>query len=136
MRATADFAVATFAGTELEPAPLPITTALPTGVAIMEKQYEGELIGRSATIFVSAYDADRGVGTYVAMESFEGTVHGRAGAFNFVHSAATSGADRSGEHFLIVPFSGTGELAGIRGSGGLQVDADGRHQMWFEYELD
>lgn len=69
------------------------------------------------------------------MESFEGTLNGRSGAFNFVHSASTSGTDRSAEFFLIVPGSGTAELAGITGTGGISVDADGTHHIEFEYEL-
>ncbi|WP_433727228.1 DUF3224 domain-containing protein [Nocardia sp. CA-129566] len=31
---------------------------------------------------------------------------------------------------------GTGELTGISGTGGLTVDADGVHHIWFDYELD
>jgi hypothetical protein len=69
------------------------------------------------------------------MESFEGSLGDRSGAFNFVHSATTSGADRSAEFFTIVPTSGTGDLAGIVGSGGLAIDPDGTHRMWFDYEV-
>ena len=101
----------------------------------MEKTYTGGVVGRSATLFTSAFDAAAGVGTYVAMESFEGSLDGAPGTFNFVHSATTGGTDRSAEHFAIVPSSGTGDLAGIRGSGGLAVDADGTHRVWFDYEL-
>jgi hypothetical protein len=61
----------------------------------MEKHFEGDIAGRSATLFTSAFDQAAGVGTYVAMESFEGTDNGRQGAFNFVHSASTTGTDRS-----------------------------------------
>lgn len=132
MRATGIFEVATFAPTTIGS---PITTALPVGVATMEKKYEGEIAGRSATLFTSAFDPERGVGTYVAMESFEGTVDGRSGAFNFVHSATTSGTNREGEFFAIVPASGTGALAGIAGAGGMVVDTDGTHRIWFDYEL-
>ena len=28
-----------------------------------------------------------------------------------------------------------GELAGITGGGGMTVDADGTHRIWFDYEL-
>ena len=81
----------------------------------MEKTYTGDVVGRSATLFTSAFDAAAGIGTYVAMESFEGSLDGAPGTFNFVHSATTGGTDRSAEHFAIVPSSGTGDLAGIRG---------------------
>ena len=69
MRATGTFRVESFNAVALES---PIETALPVGVATMVKAYEGEVSGRSATIFTSAFDQARGVGTYVAMESFEG----------------------------------------------------------------
>jgi hypothetical protein len=134
MRAEATFEVANFVPAAVSAEPL-ITAALPVGVATMLKTYGGEVSGRSTTIFTSAFDQSSGKGTYVALESFEGSLHGRAGAFNFVHSASTGGSDRSGEFFLIVPSSGTAELSGITGHGGLAIDADGTHRIWFDYDL-
>jgi hypothetical protein len=134
MRAAGTFTVKSFVPTELVPDPA-VPTGTPVGVATMEKHFEGDVVGRSATLFTAAYDQTSGVGTYVAMESFEGSLHGRAGTFNFAHSATTSGTDRSAEFFTIVPSSGTGELAGIRGTGGMAIDADGTHRMWFDYEF-
>ena len=134
MRANGTFSVKAFnpAGVTPEPA---IATRLPVGVATMEKHFEGDIAGRSATLLTSAFDQAAGVGTYVAMESFEGTVNGRQGAFNFVHSASTTGTDRSSGYFTIVPSSGTGELASISGTGDLAIDADGTHRIWLDYEL-
>lgn len=132
MRATGTFRVESFNAVALDS---PIETALPVGVATMVKAFEGEVSGRSATIFTSAFDQARGVGTYVAMESFDGSLDGHAGTFNFTHAASTSGTDRTHEHFLIVPASGTGELATISGAGGMAVDAGGTHRVWFDYEL-
>ena len=71
----------------------------------------------------------------MALESFEGSLDGSSGTFNFAHVASTSGTDRSGEFFTIVAGSGTGELAGISGGGALVIDADGTHRMRFEYAL-
>lgn len=101
----------------------------------MEKHYDGAIAGRSATLFTAAFSQETGTGTYLAMESFEGSVDGRAGAFNFAHSATTRGSEQAGEYFIIVPASGTGELAGISGSGGLVIDAHGTHRVWLEYDL-
>lgn len=134
MKAEGTFSVVAFAPTDLVPTPA-VVTALPVGVATMEKRFEGDVEGRSATLFTSAFDQATGVGTYVAMESFEGVVAGREGSFNFVHSATTSGSDRSAEFFLLVPGSGTGGLTGITGTGGLGVDADGTHRIRLDYEL-
>ncbi|MFE3190475.1 DUF3224 domain-containing protein [Nocardia sp. NPDC059240] len=134
MRATGTFNVKSFVPTDVTPDPA-ITTALPVGVAKLEKQFEGEITGRSATLFTSAFDQAAGVGTYVAMESFEGALNGRAGTFNFVHCASTDGTTRTDMYFAIVAGSGTGDLAGITGTGDLLIDADGTHRMVFEYEL-
>lgn len=135
MRASGTFTVAAFT-----PAPVPespIETAMPVGVSTMEKKYEGEVVGRSATLFTAAFDESSATGTYVAMESFEGTLHGRTGSFNFAHAATTLGdGGRQDEFFVIAPGSGTGELAGITGTGGMRVDADGTHRIRFDYELD
>jgi hypothetical protein len=80
------------------------------------------------------YDPAGETGTYVAMESFEGSLDGREGAF-IAHAATTQGESRNAEYFVIVPASGTGALAGIQGTGGLAVDDDGTHRIWFDYEL-
>jgi hypothetical protein len=135
MRTSGTFSVASFEPTDLTVEPA-VTTALPIGVARMAKTYEGDVSGRSATVFTAAFDQATGQGTYVAMEAFEGTVDGRAGSFAYVHSATTSGADRSHEFFLVVPASGTGELTGIRGGGSLAVEADGTHRVTFDYDLE
>ena len=128
------FTVSGFAGVPVEQ-DRPVTTALGVGVATMAKEYAGGIAGRSTTLFTSAFDPELGVGTYVAMESFEGELDGRAGSFNYVHAASTRGTDRFDEHLAIVPSSGTGELAGIAGTGAITVDADGIHRLRLEYTL-
>jgi hypothetical protein len=134
MRAEGEFAVAGFTPAEGVPEP-DVTTAVSVGIATMEKTYTGDIEGRSVTMFTAAYDQESGVGTYVAMESFEGSLHGASGSFNYAHSATTTGADRFNELFVIVPSSGTDALAGISGSGGMAVDSDGTHRIWFDYEI-
>ena len=88
----------------------------------MEKVYEGDVSGRSATIFTSAFDMGTGIGTYVALETFEGRLGDQTGRFAYVHSATTTGSDRRYELFVIVPGSGVGHLAAISGGGGMSVD--------------
>lgn len=134
MRSSGTFQVVAFQPAATRPVPA-VATALPVNVSTMEKRFEGGIEGRSATLFTAAYDQESGVGTYIAMESFEGTVDGRAGTLNFVHSATTSGTTRQDEFFTIVPTSGTGELVTISGSGGIAVETDGTHRIWFEYDL-
>lgn len=135
MRAEGTFHVSSFVPAEIQPSPAAIEVGIPVGTAVMEKQYEGGVSGRSATVFTSAFDMGAGVGTYVAMESFEGRLGDRTGGFAYVHSATTTGSDRRYELFVIVPSSGVGELAGITGGGGMSVEPDDTHRVWFDYEL-
>jgi len=134
MRVDATFTVESFVPVDLAPLPTG-STGTPVAVATMEKRYSGDVEGRSATMFTAAFDPETGVGTYVAMESFEGSLGNRRGTFNFAHSATTSGSDRTEEFFTIVPTSGTDELTGLLGSGGMAIDADGTHRIWFDYDL-
>jgi hypothetical protein len=129
------FEVVSFAPAEVIPA-IDVTTAMQTGVAVMEKRYTGAVAGQSATLFTSAMNVDSGAASYVAMESFAGSLNGAEGSFNFVHAASTHGEDRYAESFAIVAASGTAELATITGGGGMTVDADGTHRVWFDYSLD
>ena len=133
-QADGTFEVASFDVVDIAPA-VAVTTAMETGVATMEKRYAGEVEGRSATLFTSARNADSGAGSYLALESFEGTLNGVTGSFNFVHAASTHGDDRYGESFAIVVASGTDGLAVIRGGGGMTIDEDGTHRVWFDYTL-
>jgi hypothetical protein len=135
MRAEGTFAVATFTPAELTPPPIDITVGSPVGVATMEKVYAGQVIGHSATIFTSAYDEATGVGSYVAMESFEGSLDGRSGGFAYMHAATTHGEDSTDAMLIIVPNTGVGDLTNIMGGGGLAIEADGTHRVWFDYQL-
>ncbi|MGB3441520.1 MAG: DUF3224 domain-containing protein [Actinophytocola sp.] len=134
MRAEGTFTTHEFTAIDTTPA-FEVRTGTEVGIATMEKRYAGKVDGRSATYFTAAYDQATGIGTYVAMESFDGSLDGVAGTFNFAHLASTLGGDRVDEAFVIVPGSGTGGLTGIGGSGGLTVGADGTHRVWFDYTL-
>ncbi|WP_253945496.1 DUF3224 domain-containing protein [Nocardioides sp. zg-DK7169] len=61
---------------------------------------------------------------------------GRRGTFNVVHAASTHGTDRFDEHLVIVPDSGTGDLASIAGTGRVVVEEDGTHRLLLDYTLD
>ncbi|WP_110970437.1 DUF3224 domain-containing protein [Pseudomonas huaxiensis] len=134
MEASATFSTRDFTPTGLSPVP-EITTALPVSVSTMEKTYSGDISGTSSTVFTAAFDPTTRTGSYIALESFDGTVNGRQGTFNFIHSASTTGTNRADEFFSIVAGSGTGDLQGISGTGGIKVDADGTHRIWLDYQL-
>ncbi|NUS74477.1 MAG: DUF3224 domain-containing protein [Corynebacteriales bacterium] len=133
------FARGVFSVEEFMPAAMPLEkapkTALDLGLATILKKYSGEVHGISTALFSSAYNETSGQGTYVAIDAFEGSLNGLAGTFNYAHASSTTGNDRANEFFLIVPASGTGELTGITGNGGITIDEDGTHRIEFDYEL-
>ena len=112
-----------------------VVTGVDVGVMTFAKTFAGDIDGRAETLFTSAYSHETGTGTYLAMESFTGTIAGRAGTVNIAHTATTTGADRTHHLMVIVPTSGTGELAGITGTGSLDIDPDGTHHFELDYEL-
>ena len=129
----------TFTVTSFDPVDYtsPITTGVPVGHAHMVKEFAGELAGRSSTQFSFAFDQASGVGTYVAMEAFEGSLAGRAGTFAFAHSATTDGRSPQGlaELLVIVPGSGSGDLLGITGTGRILIDSSGGEVIELDYEF-
>lgn len=135
MHASATFTVHDWTPTSVVPAP-EVVTGTPIGVATMRKVFTGAINGQSSTVFSAAFDQSTGTGTYLALEAFSGEVDGRDGTFAFAHSATTTGTDRSSPFFVLVPGSGTGELAGITGTGELIVDGDGTHRLELDYALD
>lgn len=132
MRTTSTFTVASFEPTDLTGE---IETGSPVGVARMVKEFTGGLTGRATTLFTAAFDQAAGLGTYVAMESFAGTLDGRVGSLAIAHSATTDGGpDRLHEIVVIVPGSGTGDLVGVTGTGAMRIDEDGTHHLDLDYQ--
>ena len=134
MEASATFSTSNFkpVSVSLEPR---VETGLPVSISTMEKRFSGAIEGTSSTVFTAAFNQATRTGSYIAIESFKGAVNGRQGAFNFIHSASTSGTDRADEFFSIVAGSGTDELAGITGAGGIAIEADGTHRIWLSYQF-
>ena len=99
----------------------------------IDKDFHGDLQGRSLGRMLSAGQPQSGEAAYTALESFAGTLHGRSGGFALAHL----GQMHAGTHELrvaIVPGSGTGELAGIRGDMQIRIEG-GKHYYTLSYRL-
>lgn len=99
----------------------------------INKQFNGDLEATSIGEMLSAMTTVKGSAGYVAMERVVGTLDGRNGSFVLQHS----GTMNRGEPSLVVtvvPDSGTGELAGISGSLGIDI-RDGIHHYNLDYDL-
>lgn len=99
----------------------------------LDKQFEGDLAGTSSGEMLTAMTPEQGSAGYVAIERVTGTLHGRSGSFVFQHSGTM---DQGAQQLAItvVPGSGTGALAGLRGRFALRI-ADGQHFYEFDYTL-
>ena len=103
------------------------------GRMLIAKQLHGDLEGTSRGEMLAAMTAVDGSAAYVAIEEFQGTVHGRSGTFALQHSGTmTRGAQELSVR--VVPDSGTGELTGIAGEMTIEI-ADGAHSYALDYTL-
>jgi hypothetical protein len=125
-------AVGTF---EVKINPLPHYTVEDAMLARMsiDKQFHGDLAAISKGEMLSAGTATKGSAGYVAIERVTGTLNDRSGSFVLQHNATmTRGAPQL--NIIVVPDSGSGELAGLSGTMRISTDK-GLHSFEFEYSL-
>ena len=98
-----------------------------------DKRFHGPLDASSVVHMLAVGTDVPGSAAYVAIERIAGTLDGRQGSFLTQHNGTL---DR-GQPTLslgVVPDSGTGELAGLRGRMAIDI-VDGAHLYTFDYEL-
>jgi Protein of unknown function (DUF3224) len=121
-------------GWEPEPGPLELGEAGPVvfGRVRMRKTFSGALTGTSVLTMTSAAVGESPVG-YSAIELVTGTLDGRTGAFVLQHSGVVDDGAPSPAG-LVLPGTGTGELAGLRGTMTIEHDESGP-VLHLDYEL-
>lgn len=99
----------------------------------VEKQFQGDLEAASKGEMLTAGTPVKNSAGYVAIERVSGTLQGRRGTFILQHTGLmTRGAPSL--TIVVVPDSGTGELAGLSGQMNITI-ADGKHSYEFDYTL-
>ena len=100
----------------------------------VEESFSGDIAGDGVVEFLQAAQAD-GSASFVGIERVTGSVGGRAGTFLLQDAGTVDGSVVSGDWFVI-PGSGTGDLAGLRGEGGFRANlGEGARvhlDFWFE----
>jgi uncharacterized protein DUF3224 len=107
---------------------------LASGRFTSDKKFQGDLVGTSKGEMWTVETSVKGSAGYVAIEKVSGTLRGRTGGFTLLHHGTMA---RGGDYKLtlvVVPDSGTGELAGIGGRMSITI-TDGKHFYEFEYTL-
>lgn len=113
----------------------PQTGDLPDGLARMvnSKTFAGGFAGTSRGDMLTAMGGVEGSAAYVLIERLTGTLDGKAGSFVLMHSA-TMDRGAPDQRIVIVPDTGTGALAGLKGSMTIKVEG-GKHLYDLAYEL-
>lgn len=127
-------ASATFVNTSYEEEPYDDREGTVLGRIHIARTFEGDLEGESSAELLTAR-TEVGSATYLALDRVGGRLGGRSGSFVLAHhgTITAAGADNAAS---VVPDSGTGELAGLRGRGSISVADDGTHTLTLEYEFD
>lgn len=99
----------------------------------LDKRFRGDLDATSKGEMLSAMSSVQGSAGYVAIERVSGTLAGKRGTFVLQH---TGMMDRGAPSLaiVVVPDSGTGELAGLTGSMSIDI-RDGQHFYAFDYAI-
>jgi hypothetical protein len=99
----------------------------------IDKQFHGDLEATSKGEMLTAMGTMQGSAGYVAIERVTGTLNGHSGSFALQHSS-TMTRGKPAQNIIVVPDSGTGELAGLDGSMTIVI-TEGKHFYNFEYSL-
>ena len=107
---------------------------MPVGRMTIEKHFHGDLQGTSkGQMLMASSDSVKNSAGYVAIEKVTGTLNGRRGSFYLQHNATmTRGVGEL--NIIVIPDSGTDELAGLKGKMNIII-AEGKHSYEFEYAL-
>jgi hypothetical protein len=109
-----------------EPADGPVLTRIH-----VEESFAGDISGDGVVEFLQAGQAD-GSASFVGIERITGTLGGRTGTFLLQDAGTVQGSIVSGDWFVI-PGSGTGQLAGLRGEGGFRANLGEGAQVHLDY---
>ena len=97
----------------------------------VEESFSGDIAGGGVVEFLQAGRAD-GSASFVGIERVTGTIAGRSGTFLLQDAGTVERQVVSGDWFVI-PGSGTGELAGLRGEGGFSANLGEGAQVHLDY---
>ncbi|MDE0609333.1 MAG: DUF3224 domain-containing protein [Anaerolineaceae bacterium] len=101
--------------------------------AQIRKSFEGDLVATGVLMYAMTYLDDENA-SFLGFEKVVGTLGGRTGSFVLRHTGVYDG-EQARASCEVVPGSGTGELAGLSGSGGFAAGHAEQHDMTLEYEI-
>jgi hypothetical protein len=103
------------------------------GRFLLTKKFSGDLEASARGHMLSAGTAIKGSAGYVAIDQVTGSLEGRQGGFVLQHSGSMNRGVPT-LSIMVVPDSGTAELAGITGTLSINI-VDGKHFYDFLYSF-
>jgi uncharacterized protein DUF3224 len=100
----------------------------------VEESFSGDLTGAGHATFLQVV-ADDGSASFVGVERFAGSLAGREGSFVLQDQGTLAADGKVAGNWFVVPGSGTGGLAGLRGEGGFQAELGQSADAYIDYEL-
>jgi len=97
------------------------------------KTFQGDLEGQATLQYLMFYGPNEQT-RVIGIERVTGKLGGKTGSFVLEHNGGDDGSEARGA-LSILPRSGTGELAGIRGSGETIATRKGELTMTLAYDL-
>src|SRR5437016_8711314 len=100
----------------------------------IDKSFHGDIEATSKGEMLHAMGEAKGFGAYVAVERVTGTLAGRSGSFALHHVGVMENGTPTLLSVNVVPDSGTGALAGLKGKMNIIIEGKS-HAYELEYEL-
>jgi hypothetical protein len=103
--------------------------------AVVKRSFTGGLEGEGSLEWLMGYD-ESGAATFVGLERVVAELDGKEGSFVLKHTGTFDGESADAE-LLVVPGTGTGDLAGLCGEGSFQagMGPEGERNLTLDYEL-
>jgi len=97
----------------------------------VEEAFSGDIEGKGVVEFLQAAGAD-GSASFVGIERVTGSIGGKNGTFLLQDAGTVKDNIVSGDWF-VVPGSATGELKGLRGTGGFKANLGEGAEVYLKY---
>ena len=97
------------------------------------QRFSGAIVGDGSVEWVFCYRPD-GTARFLGFQRIEGSIEGQSGSL-VMESVGDHDGKRSKGHWHVIPGSGTGELAGIRGEGTFEAPTGPEVTYRLDYEL-
>ena len=102
--------------------------------ASVTKTFTGDLEGTGQVEYVMMY-RNNGSASFGGLERIAGSISGKVGTFVLQRTGVFEDG-KATENYVVVPYSGTGDLRGLKGEGNSDVGHGMEHPFELHYELD